>query len=471
MAAYNLMPPQWQDSAGRWARVWAEHLEGNTPWLEAFTAHPEFDAFWQSRVADVARITCPSFLICGWRDLYADCTPRDFASLQAPRKLLIGPWKHEFPDTGREAPVAGLWEMQRWFDRWLKDVPNGIDEEPAVCVHVQGRAGMWRAETQWPPARVVQREWFLAADGSLDATRGGSGHSLHRHDPTIGMYSLAWDPWTTALDPALPRDHSADDARSLCFTGPVLDQPVELQGCAEAILEVCPEALPLNLVVKLSAVSANGQSTLITTGWTQLATSGDAAATSRLVRLPLRATAYRLQPGERLRVAVACADFPRIWPTPVRADLQLLHGRSRILLPVAPDPGDTQVPPAWGPLQAAALASPNDLGGAQTWDITRDLMHDAVRLQATRNERIRVDAQTELVIDHAYGATVAAARPDLARMQSTTRVRLVQPTGDTDMVSRTISGASGTTVDVDIRVDGQPFWQRQWRYEGPAAPS
>jgi hypothetical protein len=80
-------------------------------------------------------------------------------------------------------------------------------------------------------------------------------------------------------------------------------------------------------------------------------------------------------------------------------------------------------------------------------------------------------AQTELVIDHAYGATVAAARPDLARMQSTTRVRLVQPTGETDMVSRTISGASGTTVDVDIRVDGQPFWQRQWRYEGPAAPS
>ena len=36
--------------------------------------------------------------------------------------------------------------------------------------------------------------------------------------------------------------------------------------------------------------------------------------------VPLRATAYRLLPGERLRVAVACADFPRIWPTPVAAE-------------------------------------------------------------------------------------------------------------------------------------------------------
>ena len=35
----------------------------------------------------------------------------------------------------------------------------------------------------------------------------------------------------------------------------------------------------------------------------------------------LRAAAYRLLPGERLRVAVSCADFPRVWPTPVPATL------------------------------------------------------------------------------------------------------------------------------------------------------
>ena len=466
MAAYNLMPPQWQDTAGRWARVWAEHLEGNAPWMEAFSTHPGFDDFWRSRVADMARINCPSFLVCGWRDLYADCTPRDFAAIQAPRKMLIGPWKHEFPDTGREAPAAGLWEMQRWFGRWLKGEPNGIDVEPPVSVYVQGRTGQWRSEAQWPPARVDTHALFLTPGGALDAASAATGESVHRHDPTIGMHSLAWDPWTTALDPALPRDHCADDARSLCFTGPPLEQPLELQGCPEAVLNLCPEALPLNVVVKLSAVSASGLSTLITTGWLSLGQAQDAAG-RRTVRVALRATAYRLQPGERLRVAVACADFPRIWPTPVCADLRLFHGESRVLLPVVPDPGSPGGAPSWGPLQASALASASDLGGAQTWDITRDLMTDAVRLQATRTERIRIETHSELVIDHAYGAAVSASRPDLARMHSTTRVRLAQAAGVTELVTRTSSTAHGASVDVDIRVDGQPFWQRQWKVDGP----
>ena len=467
MAAYNLMPPQWQDAAGRWAQVWADHLDGNTPWLEAFSLHPRFDAFWQSRVAQIERITCPTFQICGWRDLYADCTPRDFACIDAPKKLLMGPWKHEFPDSGREAPAAGLWEMQRWFERWLKGVPNGIDTEPAVSLYVQGGTGVWRAESQWPPQRVSGREWFLQADGRLDTSAGSAGHSVLGYDPTVGLQSLAWDPWTTALDPTLPRDQSADDARSLCFTGPVLEEPLELVGAPVAVLDLHASALPLDVVVKLSAVSANGRSTLITTGWFRLGESTD-TPTRRQVRVPLRATAYQLQPGERLRIGVACADFPRVWPTPVPAQLQLFHGDSHVWLPVCPPPAPgASRTPVWGPLQSAVLGSPNDLGGAQTWDTTRELVHDAVRLSATRTERVRVDTQTTLEIDHAYGAAVAAARPDLARMFSTTTVRLVQAAGRTELVCRTLATAHNATVDVDIRVDEQPFWQRHWVFDGP----
>ena len=468
MAAYNLMPPQWQDAAGRWAKVWAEHLDGNTPWLDAFSSHPQFDAFWQSRVAPVARITCPTFQIGGWRDLYADCMPRDFSAIAAPKKLLMGPWKHEFPDTGREAPAAGLWEMQRWFERWLKGVRNGIDDEPPVSIHVQGRPGFWRAETDWPPTRSKHHTFHLRLDGSLSISPGDAGrHSSHAYDPTVGMHSLVWDPWTTALDPGLARDQSADDARSLCFTGPVLQEPLELLGVPEAVLDLCPTALPLQVVVKLSAVSPNGQSTLITTGWLHLGDGSEPPA-RREVRVVLRATAYQLQPGERLRVALSCADFPRIWPTPVPAHLQLFHGSSRLLLPVSPPPAaDRQPAPVWGPLQAEVPASPNDLGGGQTWDISRDLMHDAVRLEATRTERVRVDAQAELQIDHAYSASVAVARPDLARMQSTTTVRLARAAGRTELVCRTLATAHDASVDVAISVDGQPYWQRHWQLDGP----
>jgi predicted acyl esterase len=461
MVAYNLMPPLLHDPDGRWARIWAEHLEGNQPWVEAFVRHPGFDAFWKSRVADVARIECPSFSICGWRDLYTDCTPLDFSAIAAPKKLLMGPWKHEFPDTGKEAPFPGLADMERWFDRWLMGRPTGIEAEPPVSLYLQGQEGHWRAEAQWPPARLAPRTLHLGRDGTLGAAPG-QGSSEHRYDPTIGMQSLAWDPWTTAIDPTLPHDQSGDDARSLCFTGEPLTEPMELIGNAEATLEVAASAMPLNLVVKLSAVAPNGRSVLIASGWADLAAHGRPGERLRLA-VPLRATAYRLVPGERLRVAVSCADFPRVWPSPVPAVLTVFHGESRIALPVCPLPPQ-DLRPARGVLQPQVLASANDRGGSQVWDLSRDLMTDTARLRATKAERVRVDSHTEVAIDHEYGAAVSAARPDLARMHSNTTVRVERPAGGATLVARSVTTTHHTSVEVDIAVDGQPFWNRRWLY-------
>jgi hypothetical protein len=231
-----------------------------------------------------------------------------------------------------------------------------------------------------------------------------------------------------------------------------------------AELEVAASALPLNLVVKLAAVAPNGRSILITSGWLDLAAAGAKPGERLRVAIPLRATAYRLMPGERLRVALACADFPRIWPTPVPATLTLFHGQSRISLPVCPAPAGEPAQPVWGALQPGALASDSDLGGAQNWDLSRDLMTDTVRLSASRTERLRIDPATELAIDHAYGAAVAAARPDLARMDSTTTVRIARPVGATTLVARSVATAHHAALAIEIAIDGQPFWSRSWRY-------
>lgn len=463
MLAYNLTPPLLQDGAGRWAQVWAEHLEGNTPWLSSWIDHPSFNNYWQARVAAVDRIACPTFSICGWRDLYADCTPRDFAAIAAPKKLLMGPWKHEFPDKGKEAPCAGLWEMERWFDRWLKATRNGIDDEAPITLFVQGEGGGWRTEREWPPRRLDPQDWHLG-HGELSRSAGrADAAAVHVYDPTVGLHSLAWDPWTTALDPSLPRDHSADDARSLCFTSAPLAEPLELIGSAAALLDVTPSDLPLNLVVKLSEVAPNGRSTLIATGWRDL--TPQARPGERLqIEVPLRATAYRVAPGRRLRVAIACADFPRLWPTPKPATLAV-HQGGRIRLPICP-PAAAQEP-RWGPLQAQALVSPNDLGGDQRWAVRSDLMSDTASLDAARIEHVRIDPLTTYHADHSYGAAVTGTRPDLARMSSTTKIAIERPTSRTDLTAHTVSTAQATTVAVDIAVDGQPFWSRSWRY-GPA---
>ena len=67
-------------------------------------------------------------------------------------------------------------------------------------------------------------------------------------------------------------------------------------------------------------MAANGASTLITSEWVDLTTTTVAGQRAQMT-VVLRATAFRVEAGERLRVAVSCADFPRIWPTPVPATL------------------------------------------------------------------------------------------------------------------------------------------------------
>jgi hypothetical protein len=466
MVAYNLLPPLLEDAEGRWARIWAERLEANGPWLFAWWDHPAYDDFWAERVIPVERIACPTFQIGGWRDLYAEATVRDHVRIRAPKRLLMGPWKHAFPDVALDAPAAGLHEMERWWDQWLRGRDSGLTAEPPVTLYVQGEGSGWRHEAAWPSPRVRPAAWYLGPDGTLgpEPPSGPVPPAVHAYDPTIGVASIAWDPWSTALDPALPWDQSGDDARSLAFTSPPVAAPLELVGSPAAVLEVSATA-PLCLVAKLADVAPNGRSMLVAAGWLDLARAagglGGESGAVRRVTVPLRATAYRVGAGHRLRLAVAGADFPRVWPTPVPGELRVQPGASHVVLPVAPaEPGAP--PPAWGPLQAERLRSPADLGASQRWEIRRDLTADLVALEGVKEERVQLDPLTRLHGRHRYSAAVASRRPDLARTESTTRIRIERPVAATELVVTTVTTGRGVAVTATITVDGKPFWTRTW---------
>src|SRR5207302_6781970 len=72
------------------------------------------------------------------------------------QRLVIGPWSHsnftgsfperEFgPATSSDAfDLTG--HQLRWFDRWLNDADNGVDQELPVTLFVMG-VDRWRTET------------------------------------------------------------------------------------------------------------------------------------------------------------------------------------------------------------------------------------------------------------------------------------------------------------------------------------
>jgi len=62
-------------------------------------------------------------------------------------------------------------------------------------------------------------------------------------------------------------------------------------------------------------------------------------------------------------------------------------------------------------------------------------------LEGAREERVQLDPLTRLHGRHRYTAAVASRRPDLARMESTTDIRLERPVAATEVVVTTVTAA------------------------------
>src|SRR5262249_27209547 len=163
----------------------------------------EYDDCWALDVMDRARYfdrpaDVPGVFSGGWYDPFAEDTTGQFAAMTrqntTPQRLLIGPWNHggmKGPDStasgdvdfGEAARMGGerYNELRlRWFDRWLKGIENGVDDEPPARIFVMGggtgrrtatgrldHGGRWRDEREWPLARTRHVSYYLRSGGGL----------------------------------------------------------------------------------------------------------------------------------------------------------------------------------------------------------------------------------------------------------------------------------------------------------------
>ena len=282
-----------------------------------------------------------------------------------------------------------------------------------------------------------ERRLFLGAVGALSLEQHAEGSIEYVGDPTVGGHAGLWDPLGTGL--GLPLDQGPDDLRSLVFTSEPLPEPVEITGSPVATLWVTlAEGEELTLVVKLCEVLPEGRSSLVTTGWLQGAHRSSherpepiPAGECCKYQVQLWATSYRVRAGSRLRVSVACADFPRIWPTRTNPRIRLFTGGGRpsvIALPLAIPSGLTA--PDLPQPDPVVNRAPATVGYEPRWSIERDLAVDAVSVRSGMRLELHTPGRDgSLVLDHVATARVTRARPDGATV-----------TGKTSMECRTPSG-------------------------------
>ncbi len=364
MLAYNALPPDPRFVGTRWRETWQERLEKTPPYIEAWLSHQWRDAFWQhgSVCENYADIDCPVYLVGGWADGYTNAIPRLLAGLSCPRKGLIGPWSHNYPEWGSPGPAIGfLQECLRWWDYWLKGIDTGIMAEPMLrawlqesvppAAHYPSRPGRWVAEPTWPAPNLRPQIYYLN-EQSLDASPDGQKALQLRGSELCGQQAGVWCPYGRPGDMA--GDQRPDDGLSLCFTSAPLATPQEILGFPRVNLTVAANRPNALLAVRLCDVAPTGESTLVSWGLLNLTHRDSHENPAPLepnkayrVTVTLNAAGYSLPAGHRWRVAVSPTYWPHAWPSPEAVMLTVFTGPdSQLELPVRPPrPEDAELAP------------------------------------------------------------------------------------------------------------------------------
>ncbi|MGI8446923.1 MAG: CocE/NonD family hydrolase [Streptosporangiaceae bacterium] len=478
MVALGLCPPTRQDPGGRWERIWRQRLQRvqtGQPHALAWQAHPDRDDYWQARVVDATAIDVPTMLIGGWADAYADAILRAHAQVGGPKRLIMGPWMHVLPHLSTHQPFDWVGAMADWWATHLRQEPPRPEPDPPVLFFTTG--GGWRAARQWPPGGVSTRQFFLAGHRLVAAPPSAPGRRDYRGDPLIGLTAGIWDPFGTGL--GWPEEQSSDDARSLTFTSDPLPEPLLVAGAPEA--DLCLDLPPdteLNLVARVCVVSPDGQSTLITTGWHRVPpTGGGADAATPVITLTLGAAAFELPAGSRVRLCVACADFPHIWPSPANPALAVVTGpgkASALRLPVsrATDRADT-------PAAVAGTPAEPDTGwvtdGEPLYRLTQDKAAAETAVTFGARSRLRPPSGADLRLDETFTARVNPGRPDGATVLAHVHISLRLPAGERVQVTvRSTSHRRSSVIAASVALDGTTVLDQRWAgssADQPAGPA
>jgi len=404
--AYAALPPDPAMVGPSWRQQWLERLEALRPFPALWLQHQRRDAFWRhgSVCEDYGAIRCPVLSVSGWADGYTAAVFRLAENLRVPCRGLVGPWGHLYPHRGVPGPAIGfLQECVRWWDRWLKGKPTGVETDPLLRLwlqegvppqaHYDYRPGRWIGLDAWPSPDVETRELALNA-GSLSPVPAAGAPLILRSPQTTGLAGGEWCAYGLGkVAPEMPLDQRLDDAGSLVFDTPPLAEPVVLVGAARVRLALASDKPQAFVAVRLSDVAPDGAATRVSYGLLNLAHRDSHADPSPLVpgrryiiELSLTEAAHVFAPGRRLRIAVSSCYWPLVWPSPEAATLSIPPGEGRVFLPVLPA-GRLKPAPDFPPAEKATPLARTVLDpGQERREVIYDVEQDRTTVRNSRDD-------------------------------------------------------------------------------------
>jgi len=327
---------------------WGELLKETAPYMADHIAHADDGEYWyRANVNHFAEtISTPMLHVTSWYDTFAEGGPAAYQSItaksqfevaRAGQRLIIGPWGHLLPyttpssrgagdiDFGPNALIDLSETLLRWFDYWLKDVDNGMMDEPPVSVFTLGE-NRWQHLSDWPPPNMRQVRYFLHSGGEANSLNGNGALSTvppsqeqadtYVYDPDNPAPSLGGNNLT--VDMGVQDQRPVEERNDvLVYTSEPLTQPLEITGPVTVTLWASSSAVDTDFTAKLIDVHPDGYAQNLLNGIIR-ARYRDSATTPELMEagkpyefaIDLWATSNVFLPGHRIRLEISSSHFP-----------------------------------------------------------------------------------------------------------------------------------------------------------------
>ncbi|HZO87478.1 MAG TPA: CocE/NonD family hydrolase [Chthonomonadaceae bacterium] len=322
-------------------KLFGHHIAFFQEWLK----HSTNDAYWDqvnfnARMKSFAPL--PALHVSGWFDGDGIGTKRNYAAMvaagQKHQKLIYGPWSHAVnaatkiaeldfgPQSVRDLDTLYL----RWFDRWLKGIPNGVDKEPPVDAFLMG-TNAWRKFSAWPPREARLTKWYFHSGGRANSSAGDGRLSLEKPSAAEPADRYTYDPAHPFTSPGIEEALKAGgvetpsldiskgerDPNVLVYTSDVLTEDIAVAGPISLHLVASTSAKDTDWVALLTDVYPDGKSIELVQGILRarfrksfqkptLLKPGEVADYT----LDLWALGNVFKKGHRLRVIVTSSLFP-----------------------------------------------------------------------------------------------------------------------------------------------------------------
>ena len=305
--------------------------------------------YWRRCSARWDRITVPLYSAGNWGGFAMHLrgnTEGFMCAASKHKKLRIHVGTHFHPFHSEE----GRSDQLRWFDTWLKDIDNGIMDEPPVklAIRTGGGAFHWRNENEWPIARTRWTKFYLQPERkpSVDAS-AVEGALVSAPPKNMSSLSYSASGATRAgvtSASALALAHGSTGRTGVSFATDPMPQDTEVTGPIVLVVWVSSTSEDMDILVTLRNVGSDGkdlfeigqhgQPVPLTMGWLR--------ASHRKLD-PERSLPYRpyhahdertwLKPDEPVECHV------EIWPTSI-----VLQKGNRLRLDIQPRDGLNAAP-------------------------------------------------------------------------------------------------------------------------------